>query len=221
MRKSIHTHLIFALLALWPAVAGAQYVVCDSVRLPRWEPHLSVTTGFLGTGQGDSRLFTTVAPSVTFCPTSRWRLTGGFGLTADFGLNGHYMAAPERNLAPVRNGGTRMASAYVEAEYQVSDRLWLAASLHHIGGDYAPLFGPANGTAMPISATALSAEAAYRFEGGSLLHLSITVVRDHAGTLPYLWWENWHMGGWGGYDRWNGYGGWNGMNGWNGYNGWF
>jgi len=216
MQKKIYISLIVALLGLWMGEAAAQGA--DSLRVPRWEPHVGVTTGFLGTGHGDNRLFTTVAPSLTYRPTERWSLTGGIGITADYGLNGHYMAQPERNLAPVRNGGTTAASAYVEAEYQASDRLWLAASLYHIGGQYAPLFGPANGTTLDLSATALSAAAAYRFGDNNWLSLSVTVVRDHAGTLPYLWWEQWHAGGWGAY---GGYNTWGTCNPWNAYNRWF
>lgn len=214
-RKDYITLILVLLAGLWGGGAAAQG---DTLRLPRWESHFAATTGFLGTGHGDNRLFTTLAPSVTFRPSPRWAVTGGFGLTSDFGLNGHYMAQPERNLAPVRNGGTTTASAYIAAEYQATDRLWLAASLYHIGGQYAPLFGPANGGTLDLSATALSAEAAYRFSGGSLLHLSVTVVRDHAGTLPYLWWENWHMGGWGGCGH---YHAWNTWDTWDRYNRWF
>lgn len=204
MQGRKHIILIIALVAnLWPAAVPAQ----DTI--PRWEPHLSATTGFVGTSFGDSRLFTTIAPSLTFHPSSRWSLTGGFRVTADYGLDAHYMADPVRSLAPRRNGGTRAASAYVEAEYRASDRLWLAASLYHLGGQYAPLFGPANGSAFDLSLTALSAEAAYRFDGGSLLHLSFTVVRDNTGALPYLWWEQWHAGGWGAWESWNR---WDGLN---------
>ena len=50
----------------------------DSVKTLKWEPHLSVSTGFIGSNYGDNRLFTSVAPSLDFRPNDRWRLTGGF-----------------------------------------------------------------------------------------------------------------------------------------------
>ena len=220
MQRRKHIVLIIALLlGLCGSNASAQRATGDTLRLPRREPHFSATTGFLGTGHGDNRLFTSLAPSVTFRPTARWAITGGLRLTSDFGLNGQYMAAPERNLAPVRNGGTSTASVYLEAGYQATDRLWLAASLYHLGGEYAPLFGPANGSTLDLSVTALSAEAAYRFGDNNYLHLSFTFVRDNTGALPYLWWENWHMGGWGGYGTcWNT---WDRWNSWEQYNRWF
>lgn len=232
MQKKIYISLIAALLGLWAGEAAAQGTTwretptwaadetwaADSLRVPRWEPHVGVTTGFLGTGHGDNRLYTSVAPSLTFRPSERWAITGGLRLTSDFGLNSHYMAQPERNLAPLRNGGTTTASAYIEAAYQATDRLWIAANLYHLGGQYAPLFGPANGTTLDLSVTALSAEAAYRFGNNNWLHLSFTVVRDGTGALPYLWWENWHTGGWGGYCGYNGF---NGYNTWDRWNGWF
>ena len=171
----------------------------DAYSLPKWEPHLSVTTGFTGSSYGDNRLYTTIAPSITFRPTKRLSFTGGISFTGDMGLDPNYAANPGRSLAPRRdrNGGTGVASAHIEAEYQVNDRLWLAASLYHMGGQYAPFFGPANGTSFDVSATALSAAAAYRFSNDNYLYLSFTFVRDHTGMMPYLFYDTWMRQGYG------------------------
>ena len=194
-----YKHVVLALLLLAAVPLKAQRGM-DTIEPPRWEPHVSVTTGFMGSNYGDNRLFTSVAPSLTFRPSTRWELRGGFRITNDMGLNPNYTTNQPRSLAPRRrNGGTGIASAYVEADYRVNDRLWLAASLYHIGGQYAPLFGPANGDAIDISATALSAAAAYRFSNNSYLHLSFTVVRDHTGMMPYMLYDTWMHSGWGGW----------------------
>lgn len=169
----------------------------DTVKLSRWEPHLSVNTGFMGTSYGDNRLYTSVAPSLTFRPSSRWAVNAGFRITNDMGLNPNYaFSSPVRSLAPYRhrNGGTGLASAHVAAQYQVSDRLWLAAAVYHLGGTYAPIYGFGNGEVFDVSATAVSAAASYRFKNDSFLHLSFTYVRDEQGTLPYLYHDAWMQG---------------------------
>lgn len=170
----------------------------DSVRLPKWEPHLSVTTGFMGSSFGDNRLFTSVAPSIVYRPSDRWTLSAGFRITSDMGLNPNYsLSAPAKDLAPYkRNGGTGLASAYAAGSYRVSENFWLAAAVHHIGGTYAPLYGFANGEVLDVSATAISAAAAFRFNNDSFLQLSFTVMRDHYGTMPFLYHDMWmHCGG--------------------------
>ena len=177
----------------------------DTVRLSRWEPHLSVGTGFMGTSYGDNRLFTSVAPSLTFRPNGRWAVNAGFRITTDMGLNTNYaFSSPTRSLAPYkhRNGGTGLVSAHAAARYQVSDRLWLAAAVCHVGGTYAPLYGFGNCDVFDVSATAVSAAAAYRFGEDSFLHLSFTYVRDGQGTLPFLYHDAWMQG----YGSWGLYG---------------
>lgn len=201
MVKYRHLMLVFVLLASLPL--KAQHVQDqDTVVMPKWEPHMSVTTGFVGNSYGDNRLYTSIAPSVTFRPTKKLSFVGGFSVMSDMGLDPNYLSKPVRSLAPRRanNGGTGVASAYVEADYQVNDRLWLAASLYHVGGQYAPFFGPANGSAFDVSATALSAEAAFRFSDNNYLRLSFTVVRDHTGMMPYMIYDTWMNHGWG---RWS------------------
>ena len=77
-RKGIRVLVFVAALLLQTAMVQAQYIYTgrhtgsDTLRLPKWEPHLAVATGFMGSSAGDNRLFTTVAPSLTYRPSSRW-----------------------------------------------------------------------------------------------------------------------------------------------------
>lgn len=167
--------------------------------LPRWEPHLAVGTGFTSSTQGDNRLFTAVAPSLTYHASDKLSLFAGFSILSDLGLNPNYNVG--RSYAPRRNnGGTGLVTVEAGGEYQLNEKVWLAASVWHVGGQYAPFFGPLNGDAMEVSATAISAAAAFRFKNDNFLHLSFTIVRDHAGTLPWMYHDAWmHSGfGWGG-----------------------
>ena len=189
--------LLFFLAAAVPSKAQWRSQA-DTVALPKWEPHLSVSTGFIGSSYGDNRLYTSVAPSLTFRPTDRWAINAGFRITTDMGLNPNYMfSSSAKDLVPYkhRNGGTGIASAHVAAQYQVTDRLWLAASVYHLGGTYAPIYGFGNGSSFDVSATAVSAAASYRFRNDSFLHLSFTYVRDEYGTMPYLFYDTWMHGG--------------------------
>jgi hypothetical protein len=113
------------------------------------------------------------------------------------GLNANYaFSSPTRSLAPVRhrNGGTGLVSAHMAAQYQVNDRLWLAAAVYRLTGTYAPLYGFGNGDVFDVSATAVSAAASYRFGDNSFLHLAFTYIRDEQGTLPYMWHDAWMSG---------------------------
>jgi len=202
--KKLVAALLLCVAGVVPTHAQWRCDADTTVALSRWEPHLDVTTGFMGTNYGDSRLFTSVAPSLTFHPNSRWEINAGFRITTDMGLNPNYnIGTPARDLAPYkhRNGGTGMASAHVAAQYRVNEDLWLAASIYHLGGTYAPIYGFGNGKIFDVSATAFSAAASYRLRDDSFLHLSFTYIRDNCGTLPYLYHDAWHsgFGGWGMY----------------------
>ena len=200
-RKKYQIGVLLLLFVVAAVPSRAQWRShADTVALPKWEPHLSVSTGFIGSSYGDNRLYTSVAPSLTFRPSDRWTINAGFRITSDMGLNPHYaFSSPAKNLAPYkhRNGGTGIASAHVAAQYQVSDRLWLAASVYHLGGTYAPIYGFGNGTTFDVSATAVSAAASYRFRNDSFLHFSVTYIRDEYGTMPYLFHDAWMHGGYG------------------------
>lgn len=201
--NSNRTLLLFLLLAcLASAQAQRRPYYCDRLMpesqdtlFSKWEPHLAVGTGFMATSRGDNRLFTSVAPSLTYHASDRLSFYGAFSVVSDLGLNPSYNVG--RSYAPRRNGGTGLVSLEAGGEYRLNDHIWLAASVWHAGGEYAPLFGPLNGSAMDVSATAVSAAAAFRFNNDNYLHLSFTFVRDHAGTLPWMCHDACMHSGWG------------------------
>ena len=153
----------------------------------------------MGSTNGDNRLFSSVSPSIIHRPNDKWTIRAGFRITSDMGLNPQFsLSKPAKNLAPYkRNGGTGLASAHIEAYYRAGKNVWLAASIYHLGGTYAPFYGFANGEVLNVSATAISAAAAFRFNEESFLQLSFTVIRDHYGTLPYMYHDSWMHGGFG------------------------
>lgn len=171
----------------------------DTITFPRWEPHLSVGTGFFGTSFGDNRIFTSVAPSLSYRPNSRLTVNGGFRVVSDFGADKVFNSpAPVRSYAPYRNnGGTGLLDVHVGAEYQVNENVWIAASLYHLGGAYAPIYALTDGP-IDVSVTALTAEAAFRFKDNNFLHVSFTIANDRNGSLPYMWYDTFMSGhGWG------------------------
>ena len=171
----------------------------DSLPLPKWEPHLSVGTGFISSYHGDSRMYSTVAPSLVYRPNDKLTVTGGFRITTDLSFNPSYHVGAPRSLAPRRhNGSTGLVSAELGAQYRLGENVWLAAALYHLGGQYVPMYGFASGQTLEMSATAIAASAAFRFNNDNYLHLYVAFIRDNAGTLPHLMYDTF-CSGWGGY----------------------
>ena len=206
----MHQHIkLFALALFLSYTSGmvaqehtpSSFASADTLQLPKWEPHISVLTGFMGTNYGDNRLYTSVAPSLTYRSNDKWQLHAGFRITSDMGLSTLPADPTPKSMAPYRhrNGGTDLASAHFSAEYRVNENMWLMATVYHIGGSYAPLYSPMPGQVFDVSATALSAAAAFRFGNDNLLRLTFTYVRDHAGTLPWLCHDVWMHSGMGYY----------------------
>lgn len=196
--------LACAILLLTSSVAFAQgrFVPVEQSKyfhkdtLSKWEPHISIGTGFIGATFG-SRAYTTVAPSVRYHLNDRLSFSAGFRVTSDFGFNHvHYMGSSNRNLAPYKQGGTGMVSAHASAEYQVNDRLTLAASVYHLGGSYSPLYCPMPGS-MDLSLTAFTAAAGYRFSNDSFLNIYFTYINDRTGAAPYLFHDAFMSSGYG------------------------
>ena len=157
----------------------------------------------MATSNGDNRIYTSVAPSFIFRPSSRWTIKTGFGILTDVGLNPYYTTAATHSLAPLkRNGGTGLVSGHVAAQYRVNDNLWLSAAVYHVGGTYAPVFGFGKGNVLDVSATAFSAAADFKFNDDNFLHLSFTYIRDNYGTMPFLYHDAWMHSG---YGRWGFY----------------
>jgi len=140
-----------------------------------------------GSWFGMGYAYTGVAPEIRYHFNNRFtvstgmRVLNGFGLSRSIGIQSSH-----QSLAPKR-GGTKLIEAYVANEYQVNERLWIAASLLHIGGeiDFTP-FHSKNAT--HVSATAFSANLCYRTHRGSLLDFHISYIDDHNGLLaPYFY----------------------------------
>ena len=193
----------FPLVRAQAPLKEKQSATSDTIKLPKYEPHLSVGTGFMATSNGDNRIYTSVAPSFIFRPSSRWTIKTGFGILTDVGLNPYYTTAATHSLAPLkRNGGTGLVSGHVAAQYRVNDNLWLSAAVYHVGGTYAPVFGFGKGNVLDVSATAFSAAADFKFNDDNFLHLSLTYIRDNYGTMPFLYHDAWMHSG---YGRWGFY----------------
>lgn len=185
--------MCMALMLYMPVIVMAQDSV-DLRPLRQKEPtmkkldcRLTLEAG-VGSFFGKGYAFTGVAPEVRYHFNDRFslsagmKLTEGFGLGMDYGIN----ARGGRNLAP-RRSGTRLYQAYISGEYQVNERLWIAASLLHIGGtvDFVPWYGMTDGT---VSATALSAELRYKTRRGNMLVFHLSYINDNGGIMaPYLY----------------------------------
>lgn len=132
--------------------------------------------------------FTGVAPEVRYHFNERFSLSAGVKVTEGFGLGRNYGfdGRGGKSLAP-RKGGTRLYEMYVSGEYQVNERLWVAATLLHIGGtiDFVPWYG--DGT-HNVSATAFSADLRYRTRRGNMLGFHLSYINDKGGLMaPYLY----------------------------------
>lgn len=138
--------------------------------------------GGVGSWFGRGYAFTGVAPEIRYHFNERFSLSAGVRLLNGFGLSRNYkLQSNNRSLAP-RRDGAKLVEAYVAGEFQINDRLWLAASLLHIGGEinFMPFYGNSSSY---VSATAFSADLRYRTRRGSLLGLHISYIDDPAGIL--------------------------------------
>ena len=179
--------------AQWRIQGGGE--APDTLVLPRSEPHISMGMGVLSSSRGGTRGYYYVAPNFTFRPGDRWTVNAGFGFMTDAWHSVNLNATP-RSLAPYKHSsdGTRLFQGHVEASYRVSENVWLAAAVAHLGGTYSPVYGPLNGETMDMSVTAVSAAAAFRFADNNFLRLSFTFIRDHGGAMPFLMHDAWHGG---------------------------
>lgn len=168
----------------------------------KWDFHLTMGTTFLGGGLGSASVFH-VSPSIVYRPTERLTVkarVSGFSSYA-FGEAGHYFRPrPQRSMVPYRDGNAVAGAIELSASYKVSDRLWVAASLYHVGGEVATgaVISPwlASPMPMPLDATAISASLRYRVGDNSFLDIHFTHIDDRAGTLAPLLFETyrWHYG---------------------------
>ena len=171
--------LLLATCPLWAQVADTS----------RWQMHLATGTS-VASGYGRTQSLSWVAPSFELHPTSRLTVNTGFAavgslVPTDFKLQGYGV----RSLAPLRTG-TRATALWAEAEYKVSDRLWVWGAVAHIGGYMQPLW---LNQSLPLQATAFSGGFGYRFNESNTLEMHINIVHDNYGTLmPLLYDDPFH-----------------------------
>lgn len=140
--------------------------------------HVHLSTGAtVASGFGRTQALSWVAPSVELKMSDKLTVSGGFAAAGTL-LGGYEVHRYTPSMAP-RKHGTRLGGLWAMAEYKASDRLWLWASVTHVGGYAQWLWRDAS---VPLGLTAVSGGLAYEFPRGSLLELHFHFVHDHYGT---------------------------------------
>lgn len=180
--------VVFAVVMFFPIMVKSQ----DTVDLRPWREkkldcRLTLEAG-VGNMFGMGYAFTGVAPEIRYHFNEKFTLSAGVKVVEGFGLGNNRSLNVQRgrSLAP-RKSGSRLYEMYVSGEYQVNERLWVAATLLHIGGEinFVPFYG--DGT-HDVSATAFSADLRYRTRRGSLLGFHLSYINDRGGLMaPYLY----------------------------------
>ena len=132
----------------------------------------------LASGFGRTQSLSWVAPSVEMQVSGKLAVSAGFCAAGSL-LNGYEIHGYTPSSLLPRRHGTRMGGLWATAEYRASERLWLWASVAHLGGYAQPLWLDGS---VPIGLTAVSGGLAYEFPHGSLLELHFRFVHDHYGT---------------------------------------
>ncbi|MBQ1409153.1 MAG: hypothetical protein IIY87_05290 [Bacteroidales bacterium] len=160
--------------------------------LQPWEFHLSLGTGFVGSGFS-SATFSGITPSVVYRPNDKWTIRASATMLHSYTLapDGYAIQGRRpRSMAPLRDPNPMALALNVSATYKVNDRLWLAAKLMRLNGGLAsgailnPWFAPD----MPVdlNATAVSAAMRYRFGDDNYLDIHMSFINDHTGALGPL-----------------------------------
>lgn len=179
MAKKTLTAMLVALVA-----AAAPLAAQEKADSSRVDFHMSVgATAAAGFGRSD--VLTWAAPSVKWHATDRLDVRGGMLVAGSLMPGGYRLhGLYDRSLAPLRQG-TRVGAVWAEADYAVSDRLRIWASVLHLSGYAQPLWLDG---ARPIEATVISGGFAYALSDNSLLEMHFHVAHDHYGYMlhpPY------------------------------------
>lgn len=162
--------------------------------LDPWEFHLSMGTAWVGSSFSAASVFG-ITPTVIYRPNARLKIKGSVSALSSYSLagpNGYRIEGyTPRSLAPVRYPGSALAtSVQLSAAYQVNDRLWIAASFMHMGGDIVPaaLMNPWFQPDRPVllNANTFTASMRYRLTDDSYLQLHMTIIDDRTGALGPL-----------------------------------
>lgn len=161
--------------------------------------------GGVGSWFGQGYAYTGLVPEIRYHFNDRFSLSAGVRLLNGFSLSRSYnLQGNKQSLVP-RRGGAKLVEAYVAGEFQVNERLWLAASLLHIGGemDFMPFHGAGS---KYLSANVFSADIRYRTRRGSLLGIHVSYIDDRGGLLA-PWYYDPYMDGFFSYGEEIGFGG--------------
>lgn len=175
-----HVPLLLLLLMAGPILWAQE---ADTAR---WHVRLSTGTS-VSSGFGHTQSLSWVAPAFEFHPTQRLTVNTGFASIGSLLPTGYKLAGHSpRSLAPLRTG-THATALWAEAEYHVSDHLWLWGAVAHVSGFAQPLWLDRS---LPLQATAFSGGFGYRFGERSTLEFNFNIVRDNYGTLSPLLYDD-------------------------------
>ncbi len=204
LKASAQTDSIVAMspdLTLATALESPKPMTTMSDTLQKWDFRLSLGSTIIG-GRNLAASAFSVTPTVVFRPNERLKISASATSLNSYSLHpgGYNIRGREvRDLAPVRNPSANAVGISVAASYKVNDRLWIAASLMHIGGGLASaaIVNPWLSGVGPVmlDATAFSAAMRYRVGKKSYLDVHFTVIDDREGSFAPLYWG----GPWGGY----------------------
>lgn len=155
----------------------------------KWEFHATLGSSIVGGSLGTASVFS-VNPTIVYRPNKRLTVKAsatGFDSYCFPDAGAHFRGREARSLAPYRDRGSVAGAVSVSASYKVTDRLWVAASYMHLGGEVATgaVLCPWMATPMPVTldANAFSASLRYRFGEKSFIDIHFTHIDDRAGTL--------------------------------------
>ena len=189
LQAQFHTPLLDVDSALLYGTSDTQ----QSLVPRKWEFHGSVGTG-IEIGDGYATTYLTASPRVDYHFNDRFVLSAGFTLLGTMDPNRFMLQGRQpRNLAPMREGNASAAiAAYVAGEYQINDRLWIAASFMRAGGQmimpttFTPWGFIPGGWTVNVDLTAFSAAMRLRIGDDTYIHLQCAFLRDGTGDfMPY------------------------------------
>lgn len=194
----------------------------------RCQFHGSIGTG-IEIGNGYATTYLVASPRVDYHVSDRFVLTAGFTLLGTMDPNRFMLQGRQpRNLAPMREGNASAAiAAYIAGEYQVNDRLWIAASFLRAGGQmimpttFTPWGFIPGGWNANVDVTAFSAALRLKVGDDTYIHFQCAYLRDGTGDfMPYYTSPFFHsymygmdglpFGPYGVYGPYGSYSGWNG-----------
>lgn len=180
MHKTLKLVFVVAMLFLCGGMVFAQ---SDTVQTKsKLQPHYTVGTGITAIN-GEVRPYTNVGAQLDYEFNDKWAVTGGFMIYNEWNQN-HYLlhGRTPYSLAP-RKHNSSLIVLNAGVQYNVNDRLSLAFSVYHIGGQMVPWWLPSTYAPLDVSITGFDAELHYRLGKDSYLNFYLSFYRDNLGTM--------------------------------------